>query len=348
MSAVYKVFAWQFNGYWCGQKLVPVTAISSLKFQLKDRPTFASLQTYDEQGNVLHCPVYADLDGKDPVKAQEDAQYLVHLLGDMTNIVPDIYYSGNKGYHIIIPYRIVHEHCHLIAKYFFEYMAMGVKTLDKAVYRTQSMLRLPGSPASRPGFFKIQITRKELMSLKHKDIEELARVPRIGQIDEFDIEKLNDDFFEAIEMAKNKIPKWDGKNIDGYLADIGQEMTPCLEEMLTTEPEVGTRNQIVYLLGRLFKMCGFTEADTLSLLTTYQHWQDYERAERGVSRTLSSLWRNGKPSAIGCKTGRDADLMQSYCSPLCKFNETSAFVFEFDKDRQENKNYAARKARRGA
>ncbi len=325
----FKIFAWQSSGYWCGQKLVPVSAIRTLKNQLSDCPTFASIQTYDQHGKTMYCPLYADLDGKDPKQAHFDAQYIVSLVGEMTNIVPDIYYSGNKGYHVIIPYRIEHEQCHLVAKHFFEYLAEDIPTLDGRVYRSQSLLRLPGSPASRPGYFKVQITKKELMSLSHDSITDLAKAPRIGDINEFDHEKLNQDFFDVIEAGKSKVPVYRNQQLAEYISDIGQEMTPCLKKMLENPSPTGKRNQTVYLLARLFKKCGLAEQDALSLLTTHTHWLDYEKEERGVSKVLSSLYKSPKQVMIGCRMGQDAELMKAHCDQLCWFNEDFIFGWDF-------------------
>lgn len=268
----------------------------------------------------MFCPVYADLDGKDPKLAQCDARYIVHLIGEMTNLIPDIYYSGNKGYHIIIPHKIEHPQCHLVAKHFFEYLALGLTTLDKSVYRSQALLRLPGSPASRPGFYKVQISRQELMTLSPGDIAELARTPRIGTIDECDMAQINDEFLAVIDAGIKKIPKWDQQSVTGYLSSLGEELTPCLLTMLEKPPTEGTRNKVVFLLGRLFKKCGFTEKETLELLLSKPHFQDFEREGRGVTSVIHSLYLSVKNSVIGCKIGADAELMQSHCDVFCHYN----------------------------
>lgn len=320
-----KIFAWKERGYWCGQKLVPISAIPHLKEAVGSNQSFATVQTYDDNGGVMFCPVYADLDGKDPKQAQFDAQYITYLITQMTNVIPDIYYSGNKGYHIIIPYKIEHPQCHLIAKHFFQYLCMELPSLDKSVYRTQALLRLPGSPASRPGYYKIQITHCELMTMTYNQIEELAKVPRIGVINEFDASNLNDEFLAIIEEGKRRVPTFNGSLVS-YLGDLGEEMTPCLARILEEPPEIGMRNKVVFLLGRLFKKCGFTAAQTVELLLSKPHFQDFEK-ERGVSSVINSLFKNGKPSVIGCKTGGDADLMRHYCDPFCHFNEDSFDLF---------------------
>lgn len=319
---MYKFFAWQERGFWRGQKLVKVSSIPSMKKAVGGLQSFASLQTYSADGEVMFCPVYADLDGKDPKQAQHDAQYIVYLLGEMTNLIPDIYYSGNKGYHIIIPHKIEHPQCHLVAKHFYDYLAKDLRTLDKSVYRSQALLRLPGSPASRPGYFKTQITKDELMGLSHDAIADLAKVERIGQINECDTSKINDEFLAVIEEGKHRVPTWHGQPLQSYLGELGNEMTPCLVRMLEEPTDQGARNKTVYLLGRVFKKCGITEAQAIEMITSKPHWQSFEDSDRGVTSAIKSLYKSSKPPVIGCRTGADAELMQALCDPFCHFNKT--------------------------
>lgn len=325
----YKFFGWQVEkGYWRGQKLVPLSAVASMRQTLSDRPTFASVQTYDEQANVMFCPLYADLDGQDPKQALFDAQYIVYLLGEMSNIVPDIYYSGNRGYHIIVPYLIEHPQCHLVAKHFFEHLAAGITSLDRRVYRTQAMLRLPNSPASRPGYYKVQLTKSELMTMTPPAIAELAKMPRVGRISEYDGAQVNDEFLGMIAEGIRRIPRYTGQVLAEYMRELGDELTPCLVRILEEGAGKGQRNQGALLLGRMLKKCGFTQGAATEMLLHRKPWQDFEDDERGVSRCFKSLWQSNRMSVIGCKVGSDASLMQSFCDPMCWFNEEK-FEFSF-------------------
>lgn len=316
-----KFFAWiDQRGYMCGQKLVPLRAVASMRQTLQGLQTFATVQTYDSDGAAMYCPLYADLDGE-PAQALYDAQYIVYLLGEMTNVIPDIYYTGNKGYHIVIPHKVEGTHCHLVAKHFFNYLAAAIPTLDQRVYTEHRLFRLPNSAASRPGYFKIQLTKRELMGLTPQQIEQMAEAPRQDQINEYDGSQLNDEFFRVLKTGVEKIPRWAGEEYVQYATSLGEEMTPCMARMIETPPEKGTRNQTVALIARLMKKSGLSLADTSALLLSKPHFADFEREERGVSQAVSGIYKSKRPAVLGCKIGNDASLMKKFCDPICWFNE---------------------------
>lgn len=317
---MFKIFAWVDRaGHWCGQKLVDVRAIPRLRESLGMVPTFATVQTYNEDGDVLFCPLYADFDCKqDPSRAMADARYVVYLLGEMSNVVPDIYYSGGKGFHLLIPYRVEHGSGHLVAKNFFQSLASTLPTLDPSVYRTQALLRLPNSPGSRPGKWKIQLTRHELMTLSMPEIEELGSRPR-QPFNEFDAAKINDEFLSYVEAAKMAVPKFQPASLSG---GTDEPVTPCIERLFLTPPDVGQRNHVVMLLARSFRLRGISEGDAVSAMLALPHWEELEREERGmVRKTFRSVYQSRRPSMVGCKTGFSADLMRQFCDPFCWFNE---------------------------
>lgn len=314
-----KYFAWiDRAGWWCGQKLVDVRVIPALRKSLGSLPNFATVQTYDDGGKVLYCPLYADFDCKaDPAKSLADARYVVYLLGEMSNVTPDIYYSGGKGFHIIMPFKLEGELGHLVAKHFFEHLASDLPTLDRSVYRTQAMLRLPNSPGSRPGKYKVQLTRHELMTLSMSEIEELGSRPR-RPFSEWDESQINDEFLSLVTAGYKALPK----NTIMLPVDSDEPMTPCLSVMLTTAPMEGERNQTAVLLARAFRIRGVPESETLSLILAHHHWAEIDKTERGmVTKAVRSVYHSRRESRVGCKVGRDAHLMQKFCDPFCWFNE---------------------------
>ena len=317
----FKYFAWRDRrGYMCGQKLVPMQALASMRRTLTDHEVFASVQTYDEAGLPLYCPLYADLDGN-AKQALFDAQYIVYLLGEMTNVVPDIYYSGNRGYHIIVPFKVDGPHCHLVAGHFFKYLANDIPTLDRRVYTERRLLRLPNSVASRPGYFKVQISRDELMGCTPEQITELGRAPR-PVLNECDTSKLNQEFMDVIAAGNQAIPRWAGQDVVEYATTLGEELTPCMVRMLNREPDKGERNQTVCLIARLFKKSGLTEQEVLENLLSRPHSTSFEQEEHGVSNAVRGIYRSRRPAVLGCKMGNDAALMKRFCDPLCWFNDT--------------------------
>lgn len=313
---MYKYFAWRDEYGWRGQKLIGLGAVESMRRLMAKKEHFASPLTYDETGKILFCPLYADFDG---ASALEDVRYAVHLIGEMANVIPDIYFSGNKGFHLIIPFKVTGDRCYLVSRYFFEYLAKDLPTLDKSVYHTRALLRMLGSPASREGYFKVQISKSELFGLSLDQIRELARTNQNREIDECDVSKLTQEFHTVLQDAVRNLPEW--KVRPAYSATFGSEITPCIERMIDEEPTQGWRNQTVQLLARFLKKVNFTEEGAMEFLLAREHWKAYEDRERGVSKAVASIFRSKREVLLGCRTGRDAELMKEKCHSLCWWNE---------------------------
>lgn len=309
------------RGYFCGQKLVSIAALNGLRVALHDRQHFATIQTYDAIGNQLFCPLYADLDHADPSVSLADARYIVYLLQEMTNLIPDIYFSGNKGFHIIIPTKIEGQNPHLIARYFFEYLAKSLVSLDKNVYRNKSMFRLPNSPASKEGYYKVKISRKELMTKSIEEIRELAVKPRKEVINECDISQINDEFLGILEDARNNLPVYQREHLAHVSGELAEEMTFCIQAMIKNPADSGERNRVCQLLARFFKKCGVSIEDALEIMYKEPHWKSYEDTDQGVAKVFRSIWNSKRIPMVGCKTGTDSDLMKQHCDSLCWFNE---------------------------
>lgn len=317
-----KYFCWKDEkGYFCGQKLVSLGAVNSLRRAVADRQHFATIQTYDKDGDVLFSPLYADLDHINPDVALADARYIVHLISEMTNLIPDIYFSGNKGFHLIIPYKIEGSLGHWISRYFFEYLSKDLPSLDRKVYRDKAMFRLPNSPASKPGYFKVKLTKTELMKLTMDQIREIGTKPRDQVINECDMAQINDEFLAVIEDGKRNLPVYKSEHIERLSGSMREEMTFCIQSMLSRPADEGERNRICQLLARFMRKCGTSIEDSLELMYKHEHWKTYEHDERGVSKVFRSIWQSRREPMIGCKNGRDSDLMKSHCHQLCWFNE---------------------------
>lgn len=318
----YKYFAWKEKGYWRGQELLSRTQINGILGALAwKREVFASIQNYDEFGNCLGSPLYFDLDGS-PERVTFDTRHFVQACEFVVNVTPRIYFSGNKGFHLIIDYMVNHPLCHLLVKDFAEEIVL-VKTLDTKVYRTQAQFRIPTSPASADGYYKIQITRDELFNLTFDEIKALAKTRRIIK-DDHDPEKIDNAVMEAwLKTAIAKLPSYENLNdaIRSY-DSLNDEMTPCVHKMLTEPQDHGRRHESLFIIARLFKMCGMDYESTKKVIESYAHWSLYEQQEKEVTKVLRSVFFSKKPWTIGCRgPTSSATLMRAHCDNRCHFHE---------------------------
>ncbi len=320
-QVTYQYFAWKEKGYWRGQELLTRAQINVLlAVHAWKKEVFASTQRYDEYGNCIGSPLYFDFDGE-PQRVLFDVRHFVNACEFVISVTPRIFFSGNKGFHLIIDYMINHPLCHLLVKDFADEIA-AVKTLDYKVYRAQSLLRIQGSPASAKGFYKIQLTRDELFSMSFEELRELARTQRFIP-DTHDITKIDECIMEDwLKVAIKKLPSYDNlEAIIGHSQSVGMDMTPCIQRLLTTPQAVGNRHESLFILARFFKLCGLDIDSTRKAIEAYDHWSVYEQQEREVSKVLKAVFYQKKPSTLGCKSHSvSASIMRDNCDSHCPFS----------------------------
>ena len=317
-----RYFGYRSAGHFNGHLLLSDQQIFSVLSALNPATTeaFASMQTYDDSGCIVSAPIYADLDGE---SALDDTRYIVYLFGECLNVVPRVWYSGNKGFHLVLPYEINHEQAHLVVKNFILDISRTLKSLDHKVYRTKSLFRIPNYRASRPDFYKVEITQQELMSLSLDDIQQIATCPRIDfKSIPIDIDKLKENqmFCHHLEQSINNIPKYE-RSVETYINNIDVDMMPCIKAILESPPRQGTRNHCTFLLAKFYKSCGVPVDTALAITLSQPHFKEYNDHADEVIRTFNSVYKSPAIAKIGCKSGFDAELLRRHCSPLCPFND---------------------------
>lgn len=319
---VWKYFSRKEGDSWIGRDLLSLTQVWALLNALEwKKETFASVQDYDADGNIVACPLYFDIDSADPAVSLSAARDVVAGCEFLINVTPRIYFSGSKGFHLIIERKIIHPRCHELAGHFAAEGFSHVSAIDRKVYRTRSMFRIPGSPASKPGYYKIELTRTELFTLMYDDIKTLARSQR-SLAGQHDPEKIDESVFQAwLAQALRELPEYkDLTDLATKNHSVASEITPCIKTMLTTPAESGDRHNTVYILSRFFKGCGVDEVLCQKLLLEQPHHRAYEETERGVLKIIRSVYSSPRAQVVGCRgQSTGAALMRRKCAPPCHF-----------------------------
>lgn len=321
MPEIYKWFSYKERGYWRVNDLLTVTQIRSMLSALNwEYEVFASIQCHDENGNVTGGPLWFDLDGP-PEDVLADTRHFVQACEFVVNCTPRIYFSGGKGFHLIFERQIDHPRVHELVADFANEIAPGLTSLDKKVYRSRSMFRIPGSKASKPGYYKIEITRKELFELRYDAIRELATRQRIIET-EHDASTMDDAVIDAwLAAATPKLPVFDSlEKIEALARTVDMELTPCIADMLTKPPREGERNMTVFTLARFFRSCQVDMETTREVLMKQPHFEQFEVEGREVSKVLRSVFHSRTTPTIGCRgNSQTAEIMRTYCSAPCPF-----------------------------
>lgn len=324
----HRYFSWIEDGRWQGNCLLSTQQIGNLLHSFKWRhQAFASIQKYDKDGRVISCPLYLDIDGEstDGVTALKMAQAVVSELEDRYGTTPDIFFSGNKGYHIVLPVDIEHPLCHYVALTMVQGLGCaGYDNIDRRVYSGRRMWRVNKSPASKPGYYKIRLTRSELFDFSIDDHKQFAQVNTTEAKSSFDPFKLN--LARWDEDLANAIAQFEKRTAE-YSATIPSDKqarpwTGCLTGMMTNPAGQGERAATAFILGRWYMQAGIDEEQAMREFMNHTHWKEFEAEERGVSKMLRSLYKQGRIPTLGCKyPGPDRDIMKRHCDVLCQFND---------------------------
>jgi len=284
------------NGVFVQWKLLSEQTIESLTETLGDtNDCFKSIQSYDKEGSDKECPIYVDLDGS---SAQADAFDLVEKIKTKLGVFPEIYDSGSKGLHLIVPVSIRHEKCELIVKNIITSLNPG-KSWDQVVYKSRNMWRIDNTINTKGGRLKTQTnTREQKCDMSNIKLEELHLM---------------------IEIAKTKI------RVDEVLAaektyteatgNFETEMVPCIEDIIKNGTVDGKWNPSLVLVARFFRSCNTPKDEALDYLFQYSHlW--YRRT--ALRNAFKSIYGSTNKATFGC---RNECLLKEKCNKfLCVYS----------------------------
>lgn len=284
------------------------------KFQheeANDFNCFATVQQYANESKVegedFIAPLYFDLDySTDPSVAQQEAikliDFFLHEL-DLKETDLRVYFSGSKGFHIIIDDRALgikpRNDLHRAYKHIAGYLRYRLgditqvedengksvehteplKAIDLVVYTVKRMLRLPYSRHQKTGLYKIELSVTELTTLTLDEIKERAKVGAAptnklsNEERETKIRKrpkagifYEDKLKEYADAASTANQRYDKEE---YI--FTKDKPPvCVQDILEGGwKKDGDRNQATVQLACYFKAAGHTKEETLN---TLENW----------------------------------------------------------------------------
>jgi hypothetical protein len=159
-------------------------------------------------GNVYCEYLYWDMDNESIERAKEDSIELIERLKIYSDNIR-IYFSGNKGFHIIVYYPelekyIERKNFNELIKNICEGIAKDLVSFDNKIYDKTRIIRTPNSKHGITNLYKIELTYKELKTLNQEQIFNLAKQQRKL---EFNYKKDNNsDLNILIEEASKEKP----------------------------------------------------------------------------------------------------------------------------------------------
>jgi len=269
----------------------------------------------DKTGSVAgyRGPVYADffpldIDDDELEKAHETARRVLDNL--FINYEVDLdqlryYFSGAKGFHIMIPAQIIGLYASPRLPQAFKKMAaqFGAK-VDPKIYDTVRLFRLSNTINSKTRLYKIPLTPAEILHLETKQIIELAKQPReIETVKEYTLNPILQNLFNDA-MKEELLPE-----------PARTEVRPpkdaklCYYEILKGVGEGNRDDSALRLAVHLVKQ--YPPDMVYNMMLAWNKRNHPPLDDRDIEKAVKQA--ADKPYDFGCKD----PVLQSFCQPGC-------------------------------
>ena len=293
-----------------------------IKDQLRKLPSdfeaYASIQNYDAEATIQSCPLYIDVDSSSLYDAWETAKDTWCKLKSDFEIDPYLYFSGSKGFHIIMPLLIKHERCHKIAREIAEDYCID---LDKNVYTSRRMWRCNGTINRKTGNYKIRIPSIDI------GLDDILDLSKNGEQERFIEHKFvyhKSNLFN--DMVNAEISKFKEYKSTPIIYSEFKSLDPCILDMWKLDDiKEGTRHNILFILARSCVKGGDTFDEALSRFKNHSYWGKHYPWHK-VKAVVNSAYRL-KGVFWTCKGNSvDAEILRDYfVGKTCRWHKDFSF-----------------------
>ena len=291
---------------------IPYRAISAFIAKNNSYSVFSSAYRYSNKQidkSDLFGDLYLDFDDADNFEnVRKDALTALSYLKIVYHIEESqvqIYFSGNKGIHIIVPAKLFGIEPMPLLNGVFKTIAISIrsftpnKTIDTQIYDNKRMFRIPNTIHEKSNLYKIPLTPDELRTISHTDIQTMATQPRqlsfqkaieTNHIAEQQFKKAIEEFYTLDKEAK-KDKKYKAKF---------NFTPPCIQYILTNGALEGQRNISIACLTGFYKSSGKSLNETIELISDWNDNNIKPTGEQEMKKTIRSIFNGEK--MFGCST----------------------------------------------
>jgi len=289
---MYKYVTWSEGKYFSGGKLLPMATVSRLVGSI-------SKTKKDLFTTVQDSPSLYD--------AYNDAIGLSNALECELGVKAFAFFSGSKGFHIMVPLYVRHKRCHEIVKLIAEDICPQV-TVDPKVYRTRSMWRVNNSWNIKGERYKIAVSLTEPLD----QIIEAAERGRLNS--EWKAKWMSALGEFPVSQYEDKLPVFKPSNPNEN-THFWRDMMPCLAKLWRADaPPEGGRHELAYMFIRHCYKSGLDRDEAASYFSVHPFWKNVD--ENDYTKIIRSVYTTGN-AAMGCKHN---EMLQSNCIKYCRYN----------------------------
>lgn len=297
--------------------------IPKYRKKYKNKGVYVSAYRYEDAKNkadgiLLSGNLYIDLDNNDLKDKKKEKQafesiredgikaisFLSAIMGIQEETIK-IYYSGQKGLHIVVSSRTLGIKPMPELNHVFKMIALEIhkmskhKTIDTGIYDNARLLSLPGVKHPETGRFKIPLTFDELRTLSFAEIKELSKEKRKVEY------KPAMYSTKANRMFRTYIEDWEKeKKQQADRSNKKKKSTldfcpPCIQSILERPCPPGFRNHTAAALSSYFRQRGLSEKKAWKEISQWNE-EHAKLPVRELSTTFNSVYHG--EYTYGCAT----------------------------------------------
>lgn len=309
-------------------------------FSQYNKDSYIGIYAYEDINNIDHCKIfgdlYFDLDGnihteKGYKKLRSDVTIIVSYFKSigLQDSEIEIYFSGAKGFHILIPARVLgiepSTNLNQLYKSWAAYLknTYKVETIDTVIYDRKRLFRIPNSTNSKTGLKKIRINLSSLWN--NENYDDFTRyissnnLSNIKSKKDINIQaakyfyKKSQNFYKKHDSTDNE------RQVSFIIPEEKRELLPCIRFGLDNGANIGYRNSTLVVLASAILQSGYKLEETLDLMHSWNTNNEKPLAYNEIELTVRSAYSmllSGK--RYGCSAIKELGL----CTDQnCKFEE---------------------------
>lgn len=272
--------------------------------------TYSTIYKYDNKNqdiaNII-APFYIDLDiedlERDFEKLKRDVMLLTRKLKTLFKLSNDniqYYFSGSKGFHIIIPYSIfgikpckdLNDKYKMLAVELKSYTI--TKSIDTRIYDTKRLFREVNTINTKTNLYKVPITIENIKDFDYNNLIEYAKTPK----EEYKVDNsYNPDADIAFNNLIIELKERQKRTINHKVARqmlTNKELLPCVKYILQNGAQKGGRNNTAMALASsLYQRDSSNYEEVLDIMKAWNIKKlDVPLADRELENTVKSAYRN--------------------------------------------------------
>lgn len=292
---------------------------------------YMTIYSYDSK-DINTCnfiaPLYLDFDIDDLEhnysKLIRDLKIVIYRLKTELRLEErdiEIYFSGAKGFHIIIDHRILgfepsrtlNKDLKAIALYFKA--STFTKCIDTGIYDYRRLFRVPNTVNTKTGLYKVPIMFKDLINMSYEDLLKYASRPHtFMKKPKIYNKKVHDAFYELLHRLSEREKRTVNTSIARQYVS-NKKLLPCVEYLLQNGADEGQRNNCTIALASALFQIGHSKEEVTEILEVWNKTKnDIPISDKELYTTINSAYNNSRNDMYyGCSAFRDLGLCVKGC-----------------------------------